>query len=296
MSLRASVEELEAEMVRAGELARHLLPSSSRGHASEAEPLDLDAFISDFLKVLRSLLTKKVTLTFQVAAEEIWVSSEVALLEELLVNLCLHQADGMAAGGHLRLETHRVSLKGDEARPAANARTGDFICLSLACGERTEVEEKAPTAFESERQELARLVLNELAARQQGWIEDRHQGTEGNEVRVFLPAVAKPLSRCAEHPGAEGIKGGSETVLLVEDEGVLRRVVGLSLRKLGYAVLDAGRGEEAMQLWEKHASKIDLLFTDMMMPGVMTGLDLARSLKEKKDSLKVIISSGQEMR
>jgi CheY-like chemotaxis protein len=90
----------------------------------------------------------------------------------------------------------------------------------------------------------------------------------------------------------EKVRGGSETILLVEDEPTVRRMVALSLRKLGYAVLEAGNGSGALKVWEENHERIDLLFTDMLMPGKMTGLELAARLKKEKASLKVISSSG----
>jgi len=88
------------------------------------------------------------------------------------------------------------------------------------------------------------------------------------------------------------VKGGSETILLVEDEAALRRVVALGFRKLGYAVLIATDGREALELWEKHQGRIDLLFTDVILPGEMDGIALAKRLKGEKADLKIIMTSG----
>ena len=89
-----------------------------------------------------------------------------------------------------------------------------------------------------------------------------------------------------------GITGGSETILLVEDELFVRQLMALWLRKLGYTVLEASEGLEALKIWEEHHQRVALLLTDVKMPGQMTGLDLAARLRQEKNSLKVISSSG----
>jgi CheY-like chemotaxis protein len=124
-----------------------------------------------------------------------------------------------------------------------------------------------------------------------GWVEVESSVGQGSTFRVFLPATVAPDPSGLASREVE-IKGGSETILLVEDELALRRMVALNLRKLGYAVLEAGNGSEAVKVWEEHLQKSDLLFTDMVMADEITGLDLANRFKKEKNSLKVIISSG----
>jgi CheY-like chemotaxis protein len=90
----------------------------------------------------------------------------------------------------------------------------------------------------------------------------------------------------------EEIQGGSETILLVEDDLSVRRLVSMQLRELGYAVLEAGNASEALKIWGQHRHEIKLLFTDVVMPGTLNGLDLAHCLKEEQPSLKIVSSSG----
>jgi CheY-like chemotaxis protein len=125
-----------------------------------------------------------------------------------------------------------------------------------------------------------------------GWVEVESELGRGSSFRVYIPAGAMPLETHVTFDSHEQIKGGSETILLVEDELPVRRVAALCLRKLGYGVFEAGDGLEALAIWRDHQERIDLLFTDMMMPGDMTGLDLAKHLKKEKNSLMIIISSG----
>jgi CheY-like chemotaxis protein len=131
-----------------------------------------------------------------------------------------------------------------------------------------------------------------IVRQHQGWVEVESEVGQGSSFRVFLPAGTKPLDEPAAADAETEIKGGSETILLVEDDLPIRRVAALCLRKLGYAVLEAGDGPEALSIWQQQREIIELLFTDMVMPGTMTGLDLAIRLKEEKNSLMIIISTG----
>jgi CheY-like chemotaxis protein len=113
----------------------------------------------------------------------------------------------------------------------------------------------------------------------------------GSTFRVFIPARDAPE---AAEPGVmlEHAAGGRETVLLVEDEKAVRMMASLCLRKFGYRVLEAADGLEAIAVWDRHGPEIDLLFSDMVMPNGMTGLDLAERFKQGKPELKVIVTSG----
>jgi len=124
-----------------------------------------------------------------------------------------------------------------------------------------------------------------------GWVEVESEVGQGSSFRVYLPET-KPSGAIPAAGHDERIQGGSETILLVEDEVYVRNLVALCLRKLGYAVLEAGDGAEALKIWKEHHEKIALLVTDTLMPGNMTGLELAARLRKEKGSLKIISSSG----
>ncbi len=115
---------------------------------------------------------------------------------------------------------------------------------------------------------------------------------QGAMFQVFLPVLEQAPSASGGVPELEAVTGGSETVLVVEDEIKVRRLVAHILRSLGYRVHEAADGRAALKLWEVHGGAVDLLFTDMVMPEGMTGLELALELQALKPGLKVVISSG----
>ena len=130
-----------------------------------------------------------------------------------------------------------------------------------------------------------------IVTQHRGWIEVETEVGRGTAFKVFLPATTQGKTEPTQ-TGKKAAIRGHETILLVEDEASLRLAVAQGLRSLGYRVLEADNGQVGMKLWQKHAGQVDLLFSDMVMPEGLTGLDLAEKLKEEKPDLKVIISSG----
>jgi CheY-like chemotaxis protein len=125
-----------------------------------------------------------------------------------------------------------------------------------------------------------------------GWVEVESAIGQGSTFRAYFPAVAEPAEKADAAAGADRARGGSETILLVEDDLHLRRMAVLSLRLLGYAVLEAADGEEALKVWNERRQRVHLLLTDLVMPKAMNGLDLAHRLKGEDAGLRVVVCSG----
>jgi CheY-like chemotaxis protein len=125
----------------------------------------------------------------------------------------------------------------------------------------------------------------------QGWVEVESAIGKGTTFKVLLAACDRP-ARPETPPAAPKINGGTETLLVVEDEPLVREFAARCLRRYGYRVLEAGDGPKALTLWQQHREEIALLLTDMVMPGGMTGRDLATKLRKENPNLKVIYSSG----
>jgi CheY-like chemotaxis protein len=132
-----------------------------------------------------------------------------------------------------------------------------------------------------------------IVKQHQGWIEVESRVNAGTTFKVFLLASNKTLEASADPTHTQyRVRGGSETILLVEDEPVLRELARVILQDYDYRVLEASSGVEALRVWEEHDGRVDLLLTDMVMPEGMTGRELADELKGRKPDLKVIYTSG----
>jgi CheY-like chemotaxis protein len=139
---------------------------------------------------------------------------------------------------------------------------------------------------------LGLATVHGIVAQHKGWVEVQSELGRGTTFQVFLPAAANASVEPVLVNETTSRVGGKETLLLVEDDASVRRMVSRSLRKLGYEVLEAANGQEALNIWQDHAGHIDLLFSDMIMPEGLTGLDLADRMRRENPGLKVIISSG----
>jgi len=127
-----------------------------------------------------------------------------------------------------------------------------------------------------------------------GWIDVESQAGAGTTFRIFLPATSRTVSEFTEETiiTVKPVRGGHETILVVEDEPVLRDLAQLILQDCGYRVLDASSGVDALTVWQRHRGAVDLLLTDMIMPDGLSGKDLADSLLSAKPNLKIIFTSG----
>jgi CheY-like chemotaxis protein len=297
--MKESLREVEKETVRAANLTRQLLLFSRR-QVARIQPLDMNVMIHDLLKMLRRLLGGNIEVSFQGPPDTIWVSADSGMMEQVVMNLCINARDAMSDGGRLRLATTMVETQSQLAKLNPDARPGSFVCLSVAdtgCGMDETVLQKIFEPFFTTKgvgkgTGLGLATVYGIVKQHEGWVEVESKVGQGSSFRIYLPAGAKPLSAPASPSAAEEKTGGSETILLVEDETALRRLVAVWLRKLGYTILEAGTASEALKVWEQNQQRIALLMTDMVMPGSMTGMELAVQLKKERDSLKVIISSG----
>ena len=298
LGTKESLQEMEAETLRAANLTRQLLLFSRR-QAAKVETLDLNKLVTDLLKMVRRLLRENIEVTFQGSGDAVWVRADLGMIEQVVMNLSINARDAMPTGGRLTLAITRAELPSPPAIAHLDARLGCFVCLSVTdtgCGMDETVLKRIFEPFFTTKEVgkgtgLGLATVFGIVKQHEGWVEVDSAVGRGSSFRVYLPAGTAPFGASAIL-GPEEIQGGSETILLVEDELSLRRAAALCLRKLGYAVLEAGNGLEALNVWKEHQQTIALLFTDMLMPGAITGLDLVERLRKEKSALKAIISSG----
>ena len=300
---REGLAELEVGAKRAATLTRQLLMFGRRSML-EIKNLDTNGVVENVLKMLRRLLGENINLSFQPAAGLPAVEADTGMLEQVLVNLSVNARDAMPKGGQLTISTEAVEVPNHRERPHPAARPGRFVCLTVAdtgCGMDEPTLKRIFEPFFTTKQVgkgtgLGLATVHGIVAQHEGWVEAESQLEQGSTFRVYLPAVAHPLE-AAGGKTATGLDTwqdlrGEETILLVEDEAGVRRQVGQILRTLGYRVLEASNGPEALAQWEVEVGRIALLFTDMVMPAGLSGMDLLERFRAQTPALKVIISSG----
>ena len=296
---REGLKHVVAASERAANLTRQLL-AFSRKQVLQPQPLVLNEVIANLTKMLHRVLRENINLQCQYAAPLAYVQADTGMIEQVILNLVVNARDAMPQGGQLRLATGQLTLDEAYARVNPEARAGEFVCLlvsdtgtGIAPGVLPRIFEPFFTTKElGKGTGLGLATVYGIVKQHQGWIEVSSQVGVGSTFTVFLPAIATP-ARLAE-AAAAGVEvlGGKETILLVEDEHAVRLTTRRVLESKSYTVREATSAREALELWQSHAGEIALLLTDIVMPGEMTGRDLAERLWEQRPGLKVVFMSG----
>jgi nitrogen-specific signal transduction histidine kinase/CheY-like chemotaxis protein len=299
LETRQSLNDLAGEARRAASLTSQLLMFSRRS-ALVVRPLHLNELTANLLKMLTRLIGENITLNFESGSHLPLVEADAGMLEQVLMNLVVNARDAMPRGGRITISTSVVELNAQRAASNSERQVGQFVCLAVSDTGTGMDETTMKRIFEpffttkevGKGTGLGLATAHGIIAQHKGWVEVESKVGVGTTFRVFLPAVETVADQTPQEGSLQPMRRGRETILLVEDEDELRQMVARTLRILGYIVYEATNGPEALVLWEKRGGEVDLLFTDMVMPGGVTGLELMERLQRLKPDLKVIISSG----
>ena len=294
-----SLKELELETKRAANLTRQLLMFSRRS-VIQSRIVDMNELVQNLLKMLRRLLGEHIAITFDSQARLPAVDVDIGMIEQVVMNLAVNGRDAMPKGGKLTITTGAVELDPAAAKQNSERRPGAFVTLTVADTGVGMDDNTLKRIFEpffttkdvGKGTGLGLPTAHGIVKQHHGWIEVQSQVGQGSTFVVYLPVKVLPASGPELTPSPSPVQGGQGTLLLVEDEEIVRRPIGIYLRKLGYQVIEAANGVQAFDLWRENHERIDLLFTDMVMPEGVSGLELAEKLRGEKPQLKVIVSSG----
>ncbi|MBI3470275.1 MAG: PAS domain S-box protein [Candidatus Solibacter usitatus] len=281
--LRQQVQQIAKAGERAAALTRQLL-AFGRKQLMNPAVLDLNAVVADMVTMLRRLIGERIELQEILAPDLGRVKADRGQLEQVILNLAINARDAMPSGGLLVIQT-------------ANAGDGVSLAVSdtgIGMDPRTQTRIFEPffTTKEPGRGTgLGLATVYGIVQQSGGRIGVRSQPGKGSTFTVWLPVTAEAAEPIPAAPAGRKAAAGAETILLVEDDETVRKLVHSVLTKSGYAVLPARSGEEALSMAERHAGPIHLLLTDVMMPG-MSGPDLARRLAALRARIKVLYMSG----
>jgi len=296
--VKGSLKELESEAKRAASLTRQLL-MFSRKQEMQICATDLNDQITNILKMLRRLIGEHIKLVFTSESKPLWINADPGMIDQVIMNLCVNARDAMPQGGRLTIEASAMNLSSTDVLGDAESRSGNFACMTVSdtgCGMDAATLNRIFEPFFTSKEPdkgtgLGLATVYSIVKQHLGWINVKSTVGQGSVFRVFLPTCAAPQSS-GSAPTQATIMGGAEGVLVVEDDYGFRNMVAMSLKVLGYRVFVADDGRAALQLWEKHAQEIGLLFTDLVMPDGLDGLELCRRLKQNRPSLRMIITTG----
>jgi two-component system cell cycle sensor histidine kinase/response regulator CckA len=285
---------------RAAGLTRQLLMFSRR-NTMQPKPLDLRTIVGNMTKMLHRLIGENISLRFSAPDELPIILGDSGMMEQVVMNLSVNARDAMPSGGVLKISLETVNLDEKYRETHPGSRIGSFVRLSVIdtgtgmdSATLAHIFEPFFTTKEiGQGTGLGLATVYGIVKQHDGWLEVASSPGRGTTFDVFFPAgngmaLAEDKATAAEAPAASG----SETILIVEDEPVLREMARTILECSGYQILEASSGKEALNVWNWHTGQIDLLLTDMVMPEGVSGKELAEHLWSLQPGLKVVFTSG----
>lgn len=294
-----SANQIKQASERAAGLTRQLL-AFGRKQIFNPRPFDLNRSISKMSDMLGRLLGEDITLHINFSSEPAVVEADGTMMEQIILNLSVNSRDAMPRGGQLVIRTTLRDVDERHARQFVDARPGRFVCLSHVDTGTGIPPENMNRIFEPffTTKELGKgtglglATVFGIVKQHHGWIEVESQLGKGTAFHIYLPATTLPPTELEAFDTQFHAKGGNETILVVEDERDLREIVTRTLNRNGYRVFQAVDGRNALEIWAQYKNEINLVFTDVVMPGGLNGRELVERFWAERPSLKVIFSSG----
>jgi signal transduction histidine kinase/ActR/RegA family two-component response regulator len=281
---------------RAAALTRQLL-AFSRGSSPEPRLLDLNTVVAQLDRMLRRVIGSGVEIEVRAGRGLGPVRADRTQMEQLVLNLALNARDAMPGGGRLTIETRDVVVDGGDAfAPAAPGRHVLLAVSDEGVGIDAETRRHIFEPFFTTKPEgagsgIGLATVHGIVEQAGGSIRVDSEPGEGTTFRVYLPCAEEPLAEATPAPDPAGVRGGRETVLVAEDSEAAREVTREMLAAVGYTVLAASRGEEALAIARSHRGPIDLLLADVAMPG-LHGRSLAEQVRLARPGTRVLFMSG----
>jgi len=296
--LHAKAEAIQQASDRASTLTRQLLAFSRKQHL-ELKVIDVNAIVTDMERLLHPLIGEDIELTTSLAAAVGCTRADAGQLEQVIMNLVVNAKDAMPNGGKICIRTASVTLD-DSYRPENTfIKHGPYVMISVSDSGQGMDRETQSRVFEpffttKEKGKGTGLGLSTvygIIKQSGGYVFVQSELERGTVFTIYFPRVDGPCEAHTHAPVSIAAAGGSETILLVEDEDSVRQLVRETLEARGYRVLEAGNGNAALTLAASQAETIQLVITDVVMPG-LSGHELVEQLLPARPGMKVLYLSG----
>jgi signal transduction histidine kinase/CheY-like chemotaxis protein len=305
------LRDLEIDDPEADELTRNVLDAAFRGADltrrllafARQQPLrprrvDVNQLVSGIMRLLSRTLGENIEIALSLSSEVSPIVADPAQLEAAITNLATNARDAMPSGGHLAVATANCRLDADHAAQHAELVPGEYVMIEIrdtGSGMTREVVHRIfePFYTTKERDKGTGLGLSMVfgfITQSGGHVTVSSEAGVGTTFRLFLPRATEEPVMTHEDAKELPIRGGGETILAVEDNDALRRVIVRQLNSLGYRVLEAKQADDALEMMELES--IDVLLTDIVMPGGKDGVELALQAKQRWPQIAVVFSSG----
>jgi PAS domain S-box-containing protein len=297
--MRADMEEVQKAADRAAALTRQLL-AFSRRQVLAPKVVNLNHLVEDMNKLLRRLLGEDIELSIRLADDLGSAKADPGQIEQVIMNLAVNARDAMPRGGKLTIETANVELDQAYAREHAVVRPGSYVLLAITdngSGIDAETLSHVFEPFFTTKEQgkgtgLGLSTVYGIVKQSDGYIWPYSEPGMGTTFKVYLPRVDEKAARAHARAQASSRLGGTETILLVEDEEGVRGLTRQILQRHGYTVLEAESGQDALLLCERYSGPIHLLLSDVVLAAQMNGRELVERLSPRRPEIKVLYMSG----
>jgi len=294
-----ALREIDAAAERATRLTSQML-MFSRKKRMQPQPVNLPALLTQFGTMLGRVIGEQITMEISPGETPLTLHADPVMIEMVILNLALNARDAMPQGGRLEISARAREFTPADLHDHPESRPGAFACLTVTdtgCGIAPEAMPHLFEPFFTTKEPgkgtgLGLASAYGIVKQHHGWMEVQSQPGQGARFDIFLPAQIAPPRPAPPATAPARPAGGTETILLVEDEQPVRRLARLLLQRQGYQVYEASSGREALAIWAAHQPEIDLLLTDMIMPGGWTGRELADRILAEKAGMKIIYTTG----
>jgi PAS domain S-box-containing protein len=292
------LEQITKAAARAATLIRQLL-MFSRKQVMQFRHLALNDTLRNAIKMVERLVGEHVQIDFRPQSPIPAIHADSSMVEQIAMNLAVNARDAMPNGGRLSIATSMETIHREPIPMDPETRDGEYVCLTFrdtGMGMDTQVLSRIFEPFFTTKAVgkgtgLGLSTVFGIVRQHQGWLEVQSKPNHGTTFRICFPASQQAAEK-TELVVDTALRSGRETILVAEDEDTLREMVVQVLKIQGYTVLEAASGRHALEVWEHADRPVDLLLTDMVMPGGIMGSELAERLSGQSPRLKVIYTSG----
>lgn len=297
-SMAEKIEEIRKAAKRSGDLTRQLL-AFSRKQVLQPEIIDLNSLIENMGKMLRRLIGEDIEIITALKSGIGKIKADPGQMEQVVMNLVVNARDAMHNGGKIVIETTDVDLDEASARARMGVKAGPYVVLAISdtgCGIDAEKQKHIFEPFFTTKElgkgtGLGLSTVYGIVKQSEGSIWVISEVDKGTTFNIYLPRIKAEMQLPRGNHNQAPQKKGSETLLVVEDEPMVRDLTLRLLQEAGYKVLDAGGGEDALRIAEEYDGPIHLMITDVVMPQ-MSGRELAECLARQRPETKVLYVSG----
>ena len=291
--------EMQKAARRAADLTRQLL-AFSRRQILQPQVLNLNSLLDELSKMLHRMIGEDVELVFHPGQDVARVKADPGQLEQVVMNLAVNAKDAMPRGGRLLIETANVEVDEDFAHRHVPMRPGSYVLLSVTdtgSGMDASLLSRIFEPFFTTKEQakgtgLGLSIVYGIVKQSGGYIWVDSEPNRGSSFRIYLPPTAEAETAVTSFVPRPSSIGGTETILVVEDDASLREIIRMVLTTAGYRILEAPNGAEALTLLRGTNESVHLLVTDIIMPGRVNGWELAQSAAVIKPAMRALFMTG----